>query len=229
MHNRSAWMGRITWIMVACVSSVVACGAARADVIVVDFEQATSGTFVSVWLERGVEFRSTGGSRLLSFFQVVGGNTGIFEPTAVGVGVPISAELPRRASSVTCTFTLTDEASFFVRGYDVEDNLVASAFEPALPRDPFAFFDLTIEAPEIVRIEFGSQQEFMITDTVSFVTVTDCPADIDANNSVDFVDLLTLLSAWGAPGGAADIDADGDVDFGDLLSLLAAWGPCAFV
>lgn len=58
-----------------------------------------------------------------------------------------------------------------------------------------------------------------------------CPADLDANGAVDFSDLLTLLSGYGACPDppqtcAADIDGSGAVDFSDLLALLAAYGPC---
>ncbi|MHC5023465.1 MAG: DUF7453 family protein [Planctomycetota bacterium] len=55
-----------------------------------------------------------------------------------------------------------------------------------------------------------------------------CPADDcgDGNGSVDIVDLLALLAAWGDAGGACDIVPDGSVDIQDLLALLAAWGPC---
>ena len=55
-----------------------------------------------------------------------------------------------------------------------------------------------------------------------------CPEDINQNGTVDFQDLLVLLSAWGpcdasCPG---DFDANGSVDFQDLITLLSAWGNC---
>lgn len=55
-----------------------------------------------------------------------------------------------------------------------------------------------------------------------------CPSDIDLNGTVDFTDLLAVLSAWGdAAGEPGDIDCTVGVDFNDLLTLLAAWGPCS--
>ena len=54
-----------------------------------------------------------------------------------------------------------------------------------------------------------------------------CPADINADGTVDVLDLLQLLAAWGPCAACPeDINADGVVDVLDLLQLLAAWGPC---
>lgn len=59
------------------------------------------------------------------------------------------------------------------------------------------------------------------------LTLSDCPADIDGNGSVDIIDLLALIGSWGpCPGCPEDIDGSGMVDINDLLILLAAWGPC---
>jgi hypothetical protein len=53
--------------------------------------------------------------------------------------------------------------------------------------------------------------------------------DLDGSGVVDFVDLTSLLAAWGpcptAPGACpADLDGDGQVAFPDLTALLANWG-----
>ena len=39
-------------------------------------------------------------------------------------------------------------------------------------------------------------------------------------------DLIALLDAWGNEGGPEDLDGSGTVDFGDILVVLTAWGPC---
>jgi hypothetical protein len=56
----------------------------------------------------------------------------------------------------------------------------------------------------------------------------ECPADVNGDGTVDVVDLLALLPAWGPCGGPCpeDINGDGIVNVLDLLELLAAWGPC---
>jgi uncharacterized protein YjiK len=55
-----------------------------------------------------------------------------------------------------------------------------------------------------------------------------CPADLDANGTVDGADLGVLLAGWGpAPSGTpADLDSSGAVDGADLGALLASWGAC---
>jgi hypothetical protein len=55
----------------------------------------------------------------------------------------------------------------------------------------------------------------------------ECPEDINEDGTVDVLDLLALLAAWGNPGGPEDVNEDGIVDVLDLLQLLAAWGPCS--
>ena len=68
----------------------------------------------------------------------------------------------------------------------------------------------------------------LMTITVHWAgfTCTDC--DFDANETVNVVDLLTLLSNWGKnrPGSPGDVDSDGDVDVRDLTILLDFWGSC---
>jgi|GEM_PF-365405 len=54
-----------------------------------------------------------------------------------------------------------------------------------------------------------------------------CPADIDADRSVNTGDLLLVLSQWSQTGGTADIDCSGRVALGDLLMVIADWGACS--
>jgi hypothetical protein len=57
-----------------------------------------------------------------------------------------------------------------------------------------------------------------------------CPSDINGDGTVDVVDFLALLGAWGdcPPAGEcpSDINGNGTVDVIDFLALLAEWGPC---
>ncbi len=58
-----------------------------------------------------------------------------------------------------------------------------------------------------------------------------CTGDINIDGTVDVLDLLALLAAWGdcprRPNDCpADIWPDGEVDVLDLLQLLSQWGPC---
>ncbi len=60
----------------------------------------------------------------------------------------------------------------------------------------------------------------------NYLVTSPCPADITGDGVVDVLDLLAVLSAWGAGGGDEDITGDGLVDVLDLLEVLSAWGPC---
>jgi len=62
-----------------------------------------------------------------------------------------------------------------------------------------------------------------------------CPADLDQSATVNAVDLLAVLSAWGACGAmpdacepdiAPELVGDGVVNVQDLLAVLGAWGSC---
>ena len=56
---------------------------------------------------------------------------------------------------------------------------------------------------------------------------TNCVADVNDNGSVDFADLVQLLSVFGPCASCVeDLDESGSVDFNDLISMLSFWGPC---
>ena len=56
-------------------------------------------------------------------------------------------------------------------------------------------------------------------------SVVACPADLNADGSVNGGDLGVLLAQWGGPG-SADLNGSGTVDGADLGLLIAAWGNC---
>jgi len=94
-----------------------------------------------------------------------------------------------------------------------------------------------VEPTDQVRVRFtaddspnNSLVEALIDDFA--VSRLECeepgiPEDINGDGTVDVVDLLMLLAAWGpCEGCPEDVTGDGMVDVLDLLALLAAWGPC---
>lgn len=63
---------------------------------------------------------------------------------------------------------------------------------------------------------------------LTFEGVLACPADLNLDGTVNVLDLLAMLSAWGSnPGHAADLNGDDVVDVLDLLLMLTAWGSCS--
>jgi hypothetical protein len=56
-----------------------------------------------------------------------------------------------------------------------------------------------------------------------------CPADTNADLSINVDDLLAVINNWGATGGPADVappGGDGIVNVDDLLAIINAWGSC---
>ncbi|MHC5023140.1 MAG: hypothetical protein ACYTGG_04415 [Planctomycetota bacterium] len=54
-----------------------------------------------------------------------------------------------------------------------------------------------------------------------------CPADMNGDNVVDVVDMVSVILEWGCVGDcAADVNADGAVDILDLVEVILDWGPC---
>ncbi|MEY3142325.1 MAG: Dockerin type domain [Planctomycetota bacterium] len=57
-----------------------------------------------------------------------------------------------------------------------------------------------------------------------------CPGDTNNDQTVDGIDLATVLTRWGMPGAKfpqADCNDDGVIDGTDLAIVLAGWGGCA--
>jgi len=80
-----------------------------------------------------------------------------------------------------------------------------------------------LEEPRNVNFEnIPGSQYFVVANSGG----SSCPADLDANGSVDAADLSALLGNWGGSG-TGDVDGNGAVDAADLSALLGAWGPCA--
>ncbi|NNF41697.1 MAG: exo-alpha-sialidase [Phycisphaerales bacterium] len=78
-----------------------------------------------------------------------------------------------------------------------------------------------------VYIDTSNGSSELYTNVITFAGT--CPQDFDGDGTVGFLDLLTLLGAWGEcpPSCPWDIDGSGDVGILDLLSLLSAWGVCS--
>ena len=53
-----------------------------------------------------------------------------------------------------------------------------------------------------------------------------CVGDVNADNIVNVVDILAIISHWGMSNSPYDINEDGVVDVADLLLVVSVWGPC---
>lgn len=54
-----------------------------------------------------------------------------------------------------------------------------------------------------------------------------CPTDVNQDQVTNVMDILAIISQWGACAGCPeDLDEDGQVGVNDLLQVIAGWGPC---
>ena len=61
---------------------------------------------------------------------------------------------------------------------------------------------------------------------IDFV-VSVCAGDVTGDGSVNVLDLLALLTAWGdCDDCPEDVNGDGAVNVLDLLIVFSVWGPC---
>jgi serine protease len=82
----------------------------------------------------------------------------------------------------------------------------------------------------LYRIRIGGKNNALGTGfmVLSCTAGSPCPADINGDQQVNVIDLLTAIGAWGACPApcAADTNNDGQVNVADLLAIVTAWGPC---
>ena len=76
--------------------------------------------------------------------------------------------------------------------------------------DPFVFADM--------NLNYGAVMAHGI------VCVPDCPADMNGDGMLDFLDISAFLLAFGNQEAAADINGDGSFDFLDISAFLSGFG-----
>jgi hypothetical protein len=86
------------------------------------------------------------------------------------------------------------------------------------------------EVPDVIAVtaaepDGGRKRTFGFV-SVLLNTTPICWPDVNGDGTVDVLDLLAVLAAWGATSGPEDINGDGIVDVLDLLEILASWGSC---
>ena len=70
------------------------------------------------------------------------------------------------------------------------------------------------------------------TDGDGIPNKCECPGDVNGSGAVNTADLLIVIAAWGACGGACPADitpapcGNGVVNTADLLTIIGTWGPC---
>ncbi|QKK10047.1 MAG: hypothetical protein HND58_19085 [Planctomycetota bacterium] len=85
----------------------------------------------------------------------------------------------------------------------------------------FGFFDTVV--PPDGPPGFVYAVEVVASGLRVIATAASCPADFNGDGSVNTLDVLAFLNAWGAGDPSADFNGDGSVNTLDVLSFLNAW------
>ena len=170
------------WLLVGAVS------AARAEEIVIDFEQAEIGKPMPTWTEKGVVFNLAGPlthskatGRIMFFPHLATNHKGILNAMATEQAIPVQATFPNSASAVTVVLWGSTGCPALLEALDKNGEVVDKASVAAVPgrkapADPIPFFKLTVKAPEgsaIAAIRFSGPRdgEFLAADEIRFTTV----------------------------------------------------------
>ena len=158
---------------------------ARADEIVIDFEQAEIGKPMPTWTEKGVVFKLAGApaqskatGRIMFFPHLATNHKGILNAMATEQAIPVQATFPTSASAVTLVLWGSTGCPALLEALDKNGAVVDKASVAAVPgrkapADPVPFFQLTVKAPEIAAIRFSGPRngEFLAADEIRITTV----------------------------------------------------------
>jgi hypothetical protein len=159
--------------------------AARADEIVIDFEQAEIGKPAPTWTDKGVVFQlaaplahSKAAGRITFFPHLATGHKGIVNAMATEQGIPVLATFPTPVSKVTLVLWGSTGCAALVEALDEKGEVVDRASVAVVPgrkgpADPVPFFNLSVAAPAIAAIRFSGPRdgEFLAADEIRFTTV----------------------------------------------------------
>ena len=172
----------------ALLALIGAVSSARAEEIVIDFEQAEVGKPVPTWTEKGVVFNLAGPltqskatGRIMFFPHLATNHKGILNAMATEQAIPVQATFPGSASTVTVVFWGSTGCPALLEALDKNGQVVDKASVTAVPgrkapADPVPFLTLTVKAPEgsaIAAIRFSGPRdgEFLAADEIRITTV----------------------------------------------------------
>ena len=163
---------------------LVAAPAARAEEIVIDFEQAQIGKPVPTWTEKGVVFNLAGPlahskavGRIMFFPHLATNHKGLVNAMATEQAIPVQATFPTSASAVTLVLWGSTGCPALLEALDKDGVVVDHASVAAVPGrkapgDPIPFLQLTVKAPAIAAIRFSGPRngEFLAADEIRITT-----------------------------------------------------------
>jgi hypothetical protein len=168
----------------ALLAFTAAVSVARAEEIVIDFEQAEIGKPAATWTEKGVVFKlaapltqSKAAGRIMFFPHLATQRKGILNAMATEQAIPVQATFPNSASAVTLVLWGSTGCPALLEALDkdgvvVDKMSVASVPGRKAPGDAIPFVQLTVKAPAIAAIRFSGPRngEFLAADEIRYTT-----------------------------------------------------------
>ena len=162
-----------------------AAATARAEEIVLDFEQAEIGKPMPSWTDKGVVVKLAGpltqskaAGRIMFFPHLATNHKGILNAMATEQAIPVQVTFPESASEVTLVVWGSTGCPALVEALDEKGEVVDTASAAAVPGrkspgDPVPFLQLTVKAPAIAAIRFSGPRngEFLAADEIRYTTV----------------------------------------------------------
>jgi len=159
--------------------------AARAEEVIIDFEQAEIGKPIPTWTDKGVVFKLAGplahskaAGRIMFFPHLATNHKGLVNAMATEQAIPVQATFPVSASAVTLVLWGSTGCPALLEALDKNGEVVDKASVAAVPgrkapADPVPFFQLTVKAPAIAAIRFSGPRdgEFLAADEIRITTV----------------------------------------------------------
>jgi hypothetical protein len=161
-----------------------AAAVARAEEIVIDFEQAEIGKPIPSWTDKGVVFKlaaapahSKAAGRIMFFPHLATNHRGILNAMATEQAIPVQATFPGSVSAVTLVLWGSTGCPALLEALDKNGQVIDKASVAAVPgrknpADPVPFFELTVRARAIAAIRFSGPRdgEFLAADEMRYTT-----------------------------------------------------------
>jgi hypothetical protein len=171
-------------VAVALIGLAGASAGARAEEIVIDFEQAQIGKPVPSWTEKGVVFNLAGPlvqskatGRVMFFPHLATNRKGILNAMATEQAIPVQATFPHHASAVTLVVWGSTGCPALLEALDQNGQVVDRVSVAAVPgrknpAEPVPFLELHVKAPAIAAIRFSGPRngEFLAVDEIRYTT-----------------------------------------------------------
>ena len=165
-----------------------AVSAARAEEIVIDFEQAEIGKPKPTWSEKGVVFalaapltHNKAAGRIMFFPHLATNHKGILNAMATEQAIPVQATFPNSVARVTLVLWGSTGCPALLEALDKNGEVVDKASVAAVPgrkapAEPIPFVELTVKASDgsqIAAIRFSGPRagEFLAADEIRFTSV----------------------------------------------------------